>query len=142
MADTARTPAKAAAAGGADTTPKTAGAGAAGEPQSLPVAGVDYPKPDLVAPPAAEAAPGQLPDAGGNELLAAAQLLAPSLTQEFIDQYGLTDEDLAAIARGEVPPPPTVGPIHNVDLHRTPGGWQVTPAGVAPGDVGKHAISR
>jgi hypothetical protein len=46
------------------------------------------------------------------------------------------------IARGEIPPPPTVGPIHNVDLHRTPGGWQVTPVGVPPEDVGKNAISR
>lgn len=76
------------------------------------------------------------------DLLKRAQAKAPNLTQEFVDQYGLVDEDLEMIARGEVPPPPTVGPIHNVDLHRTPGGWQLTPVGVPPEDVGKNAISR
>lgn len=90
----------------------------------------------------AEVSAGVRPDAGGNRLLAAAQKMAPSLTAEFVDAYRLSDEDLAAIARGEVPPPPTVGPVHNVDLHRTPGGWQLTPVGVAPADAGKNAISR
>ena len=82
------------------------------------------------------------PEPTKSKSLEAAQAKAPSLTEEFVSQYGLTDDDLAAIARGEVPPPPTVGPIHTVDLHRTPGGWQITPVGVAPEDVGKDAISR
>jgi hypothetical protein len=38
---------------------------------------------------------------------------------------------LAAIARGEVPPPPTPGPIHTADMYLTPGGFQQTPPGVA-----------
>jgi hypothetical protein len=76
------------------------------------------------------------------DLLKRAQAKAPNLTQSFVTQYGLTDEDLEAIASGAVSPPPTVGPIHNVDLHRTPGGWQVTAVGVPPGDSGKNAISR
>jgi hypothetical protein len=33
-----------------------------------------------------------------------------------------------------------VGPDHNVDLHRVNGGWQITPAGVKPEDVGKDGI--
>jgi hypothetical protein len=80
--------------------------------------------------------------AADSELLRAAQEKAPRLTAEFAKEYGFTDEDLAAIARGEVPPPPTVGPIHSVDLYRTPGGWQITPVGVKPEDVGRDAISR
>jgi hypothetical protein len=83
-------------------------------------------------------------EAGEDEgdLLTRARAKAPLLTAEFVKQYGLVDEDLEAIARGEVPPPPTIGPVHNVDLHLTPGGWQVTPVGVPPEDVGKNAISR
>lgn len=85
---------------------------------------------------------GDIDDASKDDLLTLARAKAPALTAEFVTQYGLVDEDLKAIARGEMPPPPTVGPIHNVDLHRTPGGWQVTPVGVPPEDVGKNAISR
>lgn len=77
-----------------------------------------------------------------SKLLKAAQEKAPNLTQEFVDKYGLTDEDLAKFARGELSPPPTVGPEHTVDLHYVNGGWQVTPVGVKPEDVGKDAISR
>lgn len=76
------------------------------------------------------------------DLLKRAQAKAPNLSSEFVKQYGLTDDDLEDIASGAVPPPPTVGPVHNVDLHRTPGGWQVTPVGVPPGDAGKNAIHR
>jgi hypothetical protein len=76
------------------------------------------------------------------DLLKRAQAKAPALTQEFVTQFGLTDDDLEEIASGAVPPPPTVGPVHNVDLHRTPGGWQVTAVGVAPEDAGKNAIHR
>ena len=38
-------------------------------------------------------------------LLAAAQATAPSLTREFVDKHKLSDDVLAAIARGEEPPP-------------------------------------
>jgi hypothetical protein len=85
---------------------------------------------------------GDLDDASKDDLLTLARAKAPALTAEFVKQYGLTDEDLRMIARGEVSPPPVVGPIHNVDLHRTPGGWQITPVGVPPEDAGKNAISR
>lgn len=88
------------------------------------------------------AAAGDLDAASKEDLLVRAQTKAPRLTAEFVKQYGLGDEELKAIARGEAPPPPTIGPIHNVDLHLTPGGWQVTPVGVPPEDVGKNAISR
>lgn len=90
----------------------------------------------------AEVTPGVSPDAGGDKLFAAALAKAPSLTREFVDKMGLTDGDLAAIARGEVPPPPTPGPIYTADMHLTPGGWQQTPPGVPPEDVGANQISR
>jgi hypothetical protein len=83
-----------------------------------------------------------LDELSGDDLLTAALAKAPNLTSAFVEQYGLVDEDLRAIARGEVPPPPTVGPIHNVDLHLTPGGWQLTAVGVPVEDVGKNAIAR
>jgi hypothetical protein len=88
------------------------------------------------------AAAGDLDEASKDDLLTAAQAKAPALTAEFVSQFGLVEEDLRAIARGEVPPPPTIGPVHNVDLHLTPGGWQITPVGVPPEDVGKNAIHR
>jgi hypothetical protein len=75
------------------------------------------------------------------DLLTAAQIRAPHLDQAFVDKYDLDDEYLRALARGEISPPPhTTNP--EVELHLTPGGWQLTPAGVAPEDVGKDAISR
>jgi hypothetical protein len=86
-----------------------------------------------------EVAPGVRPEPSSDKLLAAAQTKAPNLTPEFIDKHNLTDDDLAAIARGEEPPPPVPG---DSDLYRTPGGWQSVPKGVKPQDVGKHAISR
>ena len=75
-------------------------------------------------------------------LLEQALAMAPSLTAEFVAEYDLSDDDLAAIARGELSPPPAIGPVHTVDLHRTPGGWQITPVGVAPSEVGKDALAR
>jgi hypothetical protein len=88
----------------------------------------------------AEVTPGVSPDAGGDALLAAAQAKAPNLTKEFVSKMGVTDEMLAQIARGEISPPPAIGPIYTADLHLTPGGWQQTPPGVPPEDVGKNAI--
>jgi hypothetical protein len=75
-------------------------------------------------------------------LLAAAKARAPHLTAEFVAEHGLTDQDVQDIADGLVPPPPYIGPVPVVDLHRTPGGWQITPKGVSPEDVGKGAVSR
>jgi hypothetical protein len=90
----------------------------------------------------ADVSQGVSPDSGGDALLAAAQAAAPNLTREFVEAYELDDEVLAAIARREVPPPPTVGPIRSSDLYLTPGGWQNVPPGVRPEDVGKNAVHR
>lgn len=89
-----------------------------------------------------EVTPGVTPDAGGDKLFAAALAKAPNLTKEFVSKMKITDEMLAQIARGEVPPPPAIGPIYTTDLYLTPGGWQQTPPGVPPEDVGKNATSR
>lgn len=78
----------------------------------------------------------------GDELLAAAQAKAPSLTKEFVAAYKLSDDELRQIAVGLVPPPPTPGPVHTADLYLTPAGWQQTPPGVKPEDVGGTAIAR
>lgn len=88
----------------------------------------------------AEVTPGVSPDAGGDALLAAAQAKAPNLTAEFVSKMKITDEMLGQIARGEISPPPAIGPIYTADLYLTPGGWQQTPPGVPPQDVGKNAI--
>lgn len=100
------------------------------------VQGVD---PDAIP---AEVTPGVSPDAGGDKLLAAAMAKAPSLTKEFVEAFKMTDAQVAMIARGEEPAPPTPGPVHANDLYLTPGGWQLTPPGVPPEDVGKNAIGR
>lgn len=101
----------------------------------------DFPKVDPGNIPV-EISAGVQPDAHGDELFASALAKAPHLTREFVKEHGLDDEWLAKVARGEEPPPPYTGPVEVVDLHRTPGGWQITPKGVAPGDAGKNAISR
>jgi hypothetical protein len=88
----------------------------------------------------AEVTPGVSPDAGGDALLAAAQAKAPNLTREFVSKMKISDEMLAQIARGEISPPPAIGPVYTADLYLTPGGWQQTPPGVPPEDVGKNAI--
>jgi hypothetical protein len=90
----------------------------------------------------AEVTPGVTPDPGGDKLLAAAQAKAPSLTKEFVEAMGLTEDQLAQIARGEIPPPPTPGPIHTADMYMTPGGYQQTPPGVPPEDVGNNQMHR
>jgi hypothetical protein len=89
-----------------------------------------------------EVTPGVSPDAGGDALFAAALAKAPNLTREFVDKMGISDEMLAGIARGEIPPPPAIGPVYTSDLYLTPAGWQQTPPGVPPQDVGKNAIAR
>lgn len=90
----------------------------------------------------AEVTPGVTPDAEGDKLFAAALAKAPSLTREFVDAMGIDDETLGQIARGEIPPPPMPGPIYTTDMYRTPGGYQQTPPGVPPEDVGKNAATR
>jgi hypothetical protein len=77
-----------------------------------------------------------------DELLAAAQKMAPHVDRAFLAEHGLDDTYLEKLARGEEPPPPYTGPVPVVDLHRTDGGWQITPKGVKPEDVGKDAIAR
>lgn len=89
-----------------------------------------------------DATPAGVDELKGDELLAAAQVKAPSLTKEFVGAYKLSDDELRMIARGEVPPPPTIGPVHTTDLYLTPAGWQQTPVGVKPEDVGGNAIAR
>jgi hypothetical protein len=90
----------------------------------------------------AEVFAGVSPDAGGDKLLAAAQAKAPSLTKEFVSKMGIDEETLGQIARGEIPPPPTPGPIYTADMYATPGGYQQTPPGVPPEDVGKNSVIR
>lgn len=79
---------------------------------------------------------------GRDKLFEAAQVKATGLTREYADAIGVTDEMLGQIARGEIPGPPIAGPIRNTDVHLTDGGWQQTPHGVKPEDVGSDAISR
>jgi hypothetical protein len=97
------------------------------------------PKPSDPAQPAPAA-----PAASSNrdKLFEAAQVKATGLTREYADAIGVTDEMLGQIARGEVPGPPIAGPIRNTDMHLTPSGWQQTPHGVKPEDVGKDAVGR
>lgn len=76
------------------------------------------------------------------DLFAEALAVAPNLTREFVARYELDDDWLKRIARGELSPPPTVGPIHNVDLHYVNGGWQITPVGVKPEDVDNDKVGR
>lgn len=67
-----------------------------------------------------------------DELLERAQAKAPSLTAEFCDKHGLTDEYLEGVASGLIPPPPTVGPNPGSDLHFINGMWVNVPSGVSP----------
>lgn len=87
-----------------------------------------------------KAASGAIEDASDADLLKAAQAKAPRLTAEFVSEHKLEREVLEGIANGSIPPPPTPGPIHSTDMHYTPGGWQQTPVGVPPEDVGKNAV--
>lgn len=89
-----------------------------------------------------DATPGDPSTLKGSALLEAAQAKAPNLSKEFVSAFKLDDDALRAIANGTVPPPPAIGPLHTADLYLTPGGWQITPPGVKPEDVGKNAINR
>lgn len=75
------------------------------------------------------------PATGTDALWVRLKIMAPHLDREFAAQHGLTEADLEDIATGAQPPPPYIGPVPSVDLHRTPGGWQVTPLGVKPEDL-------
>ncbi len=155
MAETAKAAAKAEAAGKTDAgkaeSAKAADSGAGAEKAAAAKsddskddkleAGVDFPKVESDSG-VVEVSAGVTPDAGKDDLLSAAQVKAPHLTAEFIKEHDLDDDYLARVARGEEPPPPYNGPVYVTDLHRTPGGWQITPKGVKPEDVGKNAISR
>lgn len=46
-------------------------------------------------------------------------------------------EGMSARLAALEPEPPKIGPVANVDLYETPGGYQVVPAGMKPEDVGK-----
>jgi hypothetical protein len=96
----------------------------------------------------AEAAkPAEAKESKGDKLKAA-QAKAPGLTQEFVAKHGLDDDYLDRVARGEEPPPPVAAEVAKApattdgELHLTDAGWQITPVGVKPEDVGKDAISR
>lgn len=106
-----------------------------------PEAGVDFAKVD---DPGAtvEASPGKGPEDGGSDLLKAAQAKAPNLTAAFVKEHKITDDELAKVARGELSPPPTVGPIKNTKLTRSPGVWVFTstPIDVEPEDFGNNKI--
>lgn len=95
-----------------------------------------------MAAPKKDQAPVEQPAEESVDLFAEAQKAAPNLTREFVKKYDLDDEWLAKIARGELSPPPTVGPEHTVDLHYVNGGWQITPVGVKPEDVDNEKVGR
>jgi hypothetical protein len=71
---------------------------------------------------------------GPVDLVQAAKDAAPSLTDEIIDGFDLSDDDLADIASGAQPAPPVQGPIHTVDQYLTPAGFVSVPAGVDPSE--------
>jgi hypothetical protein len=106
-----------------------------------PEAGVDFPKVDAPGD-VVDASPGKGPEEGGSDVLKAAQAKAPNLTAAFVKEHKITDEELAAVARGELSPPPTVGPIKNTQLTRAEGTWTWTntPVDVKPEDFGTNKI--
>ena len=98
-------------------------------PGGIPGGAVPVVHPDRIP---ADVTTGVQPDAGNDALLASAQAKAPSLTREYVNAMKISDADLGAIARGEIPPPPMPGPIHTADMYITPGGYQQVPPGVSP----------
>lgn len=90
-----------------------------------------------------EISQGVVPNADGDELLAAAQVRAPHLTTDFLDKYDLDDDFLRAVANGQEPPPPYIADVPGAqELHRTPGGWQITAPGQSAKDANSNAITR
>jgi hypothetical protein len=90
-----------------------------------------------------ELSQGVVPNADGDELLAAAQRRAPHLTTDFLDKYDLDDDFLRAVAGGQEPPPPYIPDVPGAqELHRTPGGWQITAPGQSAKDANSNAITR
>lgn len=78
-----------------------------------------------------------------DKLFERAKAKAPHLDRAFLKKHSLDDDYLEAVAIGLEPPPPYNGPdFSTTDLHRTAGGWQITPAGVNPEDVGSDKIAR
>jgi enoyl-CoA hydratase/carnithine racemase len=100
------------------------------------------------APAAAAAKPAEKPAESKGDKFEAAKAKAPGLTKEFVSKHNLDDDYLDRVARGEEPPPPTSAEVAKAaattdgELHLTDAGWQITPKGVKPEDVGKDAISR
>jgi hypothetical protein len=97
----------------------------------------------------AEAAkPAEKPAESKDDKFEAAKVKAPGLTKEFVAKHKLDDDYLDRVARGEEPPPPVSAEVAKApattdgELHLTDAGWQITPKGVKPEDVGKDAISR
>ena len=74
-----------------------------------------------------------IPGAKGPEAIGSGQALPDSAI-----------EGMSARLTNLEPEPPKVGPIGNVDLYETPGGYQAVPAGMQPKDVGKvvNAVQR
>jgi hypothetical protein len=75
------------------------------------------------------------PSKASNDLLERVARRAPHMDAEFVKKHNLPDEYLEAVASGLEPAPPYIGPNPTVDQHFTPGGWQITPKGVAPEDL-------
>jgi hypothetical protein len=85
-------------------------------------------------PPAA-VPPGDLPSQ--------VQAVAPHVDAAFIAKYQLDDAYLQQIVNREVPAPPDNGPDTSAtELYKTDGGWQLTAAGMAPGDAEKAQVGR
>lgn len=115
---------------GAD--PKQADADQPAAPGTIPAGGPDQ---RGIATAIPDTRPDSAADPRSDDVFNRALARAPHLTREFVAEHELTDDDLEAIATGLEPAPPYNGPIKTTELHRTPGGWQVTPLGVQPEDL-------
>jgi hypothetical protein len=93
--------------------------------------------------PPADSPPADQPPSGPVDWQAEAEKVAPQLTADFVTKYGLDDDYLQQVATGGIPGPPYTGEdTAATDLHFDGGAWQVTPAGVAPGDTEKEQVGR
>jgi hypothetical protein len=92
------------------------------------------------------AKPAEKPAESKDDKFEAAKAKAPGLTKEFVAKHKLDDDYLDRVARGEEPPPPTSAEVAKApaltdgELQLTEGGWQITPKGVKPEDVGKDTV--